>query len=97
LPRSRYRQAPSLIAESLRPIVEEVLQTAAFDDWSAVAGQLVADAPLAESREHVAAQCPGWRRRVRHRGRASLLVRKGRRAVGAPPAAPGDGAGARHL
>jgi hypothetical protein len=38
------RYHPSVIAESLRPIIDEILQTATFEDWSAVAGQLAADA-----------------------------------------------------
>ena len=38
------RYHPSVIAESLRPIIDEVLQTATVDDWSAVAKQLTVDA-----------------------------------------------------
>jgi hypothetical protein len=35
---------PSVITESLRPIIEEVLQTATREDWSTVADGLIADA-----------------------------------------------------
>jgi hypothetical protein len=34
----------SVITESLRPIIEEVLETATFADWSTVADGLIADA-----------------------------------------------------
>ena len=38
------RYDPSVIAESLRPIIDEILQTATLDDWSAVADRLTVDA-----------------------------------------------------
>ena len=38
------RYHPSVIAESLRPMIDEILQTATFDDWNAVAKQLTVDA-----------------------------------------------------
>ncbi len=40
----RGKYHPSVIAESLRPIIEEVLETATFADWSTVADGLIADA-----------------------------------------------------
>jgi hypothetical protein len=35
---------PSVVTESLRPIINEVLETATHDDWKAVAEQLTAEA-----------------------------------------------------
>jgi hypothetical protein len=35
---------PTVVAESLRPIIDEVLATAEFEDWIAVTAQLTAEA-----------------------------------------------------
>lgn len=39
------RYHPSVIAESLRPLIDEVLNTATTDDWQRVADNLIAEAP----------------------------------------------------
>ena len=38
------RYHPSIITESLRPIIDEILETATREDWQAVAAQLVGEA-----------------------------------------------------
>jgi hypothetical protein len=38
------RYHPSVVTESLRPIIDDVLQAAAAEDWSAVARRLTAEA-----------------------------------------------------
>lgn len=48
------RYHPSVIAESLRPLIDEALSTATVQDWQRVADDLIADA-----RQTVAADTDG--------------------------------------
>jgi len=49
------RYHPSVIADSLRPYIDEILNTATREDWNAVAGELIADARETLEPAHAAA------------------------------------------
>lgn len=72
----------SLVAESLRPIIDEILEAATREDWQAVADRLIGEARELEAE----AGAKPWGRLARLRWSAASCLRRIRSRRGCSPA-----------
>lgn len=59
------RPHPSVITESLKPIITEVLDVATYEDWDSVASALITDAREALDGEHIPADAEADAKAIR--------------------------------